>query len=97
MERMVTAPTTKEHELSLPLRSISLNLSNKVVRFTKKDKSLVEPLTIIDGIPGSSIYKGRRIKFGPDSFLYILMNNRDGREIPSAEDEQIIRINPEKL
>jgi glucose/arabinose dehydrogenase len=39
----------------------------------------------------------RDVVIGPDNLLYILTNNRDGRGIPTAEDDQIIRINPEKL
>jgi len=37
------------------------------------------------------------VVIGPDNMLYILTNNRDGRGVPTAEDDQIIRINPRKL
>ena len=39
----------------------------------------------------------RDVVLGPDNLLYILTSNRDGRGLPVAEDDQIIRINPEKL
>lgn len=39
----------------------------------------------------------RDVVIGPDNMLYILTNNRDGRGVPTAEDDQIIRINPRKL
>ncbi|MEE8401398.1 MAG: PQQ-dependent sugar dehydrogenase [Candidatus Hydrothermarchaeaceae archaeon] len=39
----------------------------------------------------------RDVVASPDNFLYILTNNRDGRGIPTSGDDQIIRINPEKL
>ncbi len=39
----------------------------------------------------------RAVVAGPDGFLYLLTSNRDGRGIPRGDDDQIIRINPEKL
>ncbi len=39
----------------------------------------------------------RDVVVGPDNFLYVLTNNRDGRGVPTADDDQIIRINPKKL
>lgn len=39
----------------------------------------------------------RDVVVGPDNFLYFLTSNRDGRGMPTAEDDQIIRINPKKL
>lgn len=39
----------------------------------------------------------RDVVVGPDNLLYILTSNRDGRGVPTAGDDQIIRINPKKL
>jgi len=39
----------------------------------------------------------REVVIGPDSMLYITTSNRDGRGNPSADDDKIIRINPQKL
>ena len=39
----------------------------------------------------------RDVVVGPDNLLYILTSNRDGRGLPTADDDQIIRINPEKF
>lgn len=39
----------------------------------------------------------RDVVAGPDNYLYILTNNRDGRGTPTEDDDQIIRINPKKL
>ncbi|MBI2831339.1 MAG: PQQ-dependent sugar dehydrogenase [Chloroflexi bacterium] len=39
----------------------------------------------------------RDVVVGPDGYLYILTSNRDGRGAPSAEDDQLLRVNPEKL
>ncbi len=34
----------------------------------------------------------RTVKLGPDGFLYVLTNNRDGRGIPKEADDKIIRV-----
>lgn len=39
----------------------------------------------------------RDVVVGPDGMLYITTSNRDGRGIPTAEDDRIIRVNPTKL
>ncbi len=39
----------------------------------------------------------RDVVLGPDNLLYITTSNRDGRGSPSADDDKIIRINPQKL
>lgn len=39
----------------------------------------------------------RDVVLGPDGFLYLLTNNRDGRGVPSPDDDQIIRIDPKRL
>lgn len=46
-------------------------LANKVVRFRKQDKKLVDKKVIISNIPGAANHNGGRIKFGPDGLLYI--------------------------
>lgn len=39
----------------------------------------------------------RTVVLGPDGYLYILTNNRDGRGIPKTGDDKLIRINPQIL
>ncbi len=39
----------------------------------------------------------RDVVVGPDNLLHLLTSNRDGRGIPAADDDQIIRINPDKF
>lgn len=39
----------------------------------------------------------RGIAFGPDGFLYLTTNNRDGRGQPHVNDDKVIRIHPNSL
>ncbi len=39
----------------------------------------------------------RTIRKGPDGMFYILTSNRDGRGKPVAEDDRLIRINPDQF
>ncbi|MEE9398884.1 MAG: PQQ-dependent sugar dehydrogenase, partial [Dehalococcoidales bacterium] len=39
----------------------------------------------------------RDVVVGPDDFLYLLTSNLDGRGVPTANDDQIIKVNPKKL
>ena len=43
----------------------------RVVRYRETGETLVEPKTIIEAIPASKYHAGTRLKFGPDSKLYI--------------------------
>lgn len=39
----------------------------------------------------------RNVRLGPDKMLYILTNNTDGRGTPKADDDKLIKINPQTL
>lgn len=39
----------------------------------------------------------RDVVLGPDDMLYITTSNRDGRGLPSSDDDRIIRVNPNSL
>jgi glucose/arabinose dehydrogenase len=39
----------------------------------------------------------RDVVVGPGKMLYITTNNRDGRGTPAADDDKILRVNPQKL
>lgn len=39
----------------------------------------------------------REVVAGPDGMLYVTTNNRDGRGVPSNDDDKILKINPSKL
>lgn len=46
-------------------------IKNRVVSLTLKDDKLTSERIIIDNIPGASNHNGGRLRFGPDSKLYI--------------------------
>lgn len=54
------------------------------------------PLTAAEYLKGE-FGRLRDVVLGPDGFLYVLTNNRDGRGTPSGGDDKILRINPGKL
>lgn len=39
----------------------------------------------------------RDVVIGPDGFIYLSTSNRDGRALPASDDDQILRVNPERL
>jgi glucose/arabinose dehydrogenase len=39
----------------------------------------------------------RTVVVGPDGYLYITTNNQDGRGLPLAEDDQILKVSPSAL
>lgn len=58
---------------------------NRVSRMTFKDDTLTDEKVILDSIPGASNHNGGRIKFGPDSFLYITTGDAEN---PSASQDR---------
>ena len=61
------------------------NLANKVVRFRKQDKTLLDEEIIVDNIPGATNHNGGRIKFGPDGLLYITTGDASASDL--AQDK----------
>ena len=39
----------------------------------------------------------RAVRLGPDGYLYVSTSNRDGRAVPGADDDLILRVNPNLL
>jgi glucose/arabinose dehydrogenase len=45
---------------------------------------------LLDGTLG----RLRDVVVGPDGFIYVSTNNRDGRGSPAAADDRIVRLSP---
>ncbi|HEY4694490.1 MAG TPA: PQQ-dependent sugar dehydrogenase [Candidatus Nanoarchaeia archaeon] len=55
-----------------------------------------DKVTIKEHLKGE-VGRIRDVVVGPDEFLYISTSNRDGRNVPTADDDRILRVNPQKL
>lgn len=64
------------------------NTLNRVVRMTYADKKLSDEKIIVDQIPGASNHNGGRIKFGPDTYLYITTG--DAENPSQAQDKNML-------
>ena len=53
-------------------------------------------VTLVEHLKGQ-FGRLREVVVGPDNMLYITTSNRDGRGVPTADDDRIIRVNPTKL
>lgn len=74
------------------------NTKNRVVRMTFSNNKLTSEKIILDNIPGASNHDGGRIKFGPDTMLYI--GTGDAQEPSQAQDTKslagkILRVTDE--
>jgi len=69
---------------------------NKLVRYVESNNSLTEDKTLLEDIPGASNHDGGRIKFGPDSKLYITTGDSGDPNLSQRLDSvagKILRIN----
>ena len=69
---------------------------DEVVRYRETGTTLVEPKTIVTGIPAARYHAGCRLKFGPDRKLYISTGDAtDGRiaQDLNSLDGKILRVN----
>jgi glucose/arabinose dehydrogenase len=69
---------------------------NRVVQFRLSHNVLERSRTIVDGLPGSGIHNGCRIRFGPDGKLYITTGDAARRETAqdlSSLGGKVLRVN----
>ncbi|MEO9310066.1 MAG: PQQ-dependent sugar dehydrogenase [Nitrososphaera sp.] len=73
-----------------------LSTWNRVSRFVENNNKLSDETILIDKIPGAAIHDGGRIRFGPDSKLYITTGdaaNADLAQDINSLAGKILRIN----
>lgn len=69
---------------------------NKVMRYRLDNEGLKDPMPIVEGIPGSGIHNGSRIRFGTDGKLYITTGDAAQRQIAQELTSlagKILRVN----
>lgn len=72
------------------------NMFNKVVRYSFSENSFSDEKIVIDKIPGDVNHNGGRIKFGPDSKLYITTGDAQKEELAQDKESlagKILRLN----
>jgi glucose/arabinose dehydrogenase len=68
----------------------------RVIRYRETGTTLVEPKTIVSGLPGARYHAGCRLKFGPDRKLYITTGDATDRNIAQQMNSlggKVLRVN----
>lgn len=71
-------------------------LKNKVVRYVFENNALREDKTIVDNLAGGQIHNGGRLRFGPDSKLYVLTGDAARPTLAQdmgSESGKVLRMN----
>jgi glucose/arabinose dehydrogenase len=71
-------------------------LSVEVVRYRETGLSLIEPKTIVAGLPAARFHAGCRLRFGPDRKLYVTTGDATDRQIAQQMTSlggKILRVN----